>query len=345
MQKKQLEALITEWEMSHRPYDPMTHWVAFLRKIKDADDDTTIYIRYIGMAKGGTTAWKRFDDDLKNRKCGVLGAFLQAITNQYPDVLQNSQVSEILGATIPSLPPIHAEIRDDRERVLIALFDRNVSLNQQGGGYYPSYTPKESDHRLFAKLNTKFFDTFARMVDTDPLDRYEVRHNVTEWVRKVERFALQNPIETRTHVFPLTETYLEDVVKRQAMPATIKGKPLLVVLGKDITLEDFKGENTFLSGNSRSGKLTSDMLARVHQFENQFGQPHLQPFVEGQFPFIDVYPFIGQLATEGCVELAREYFADTMPRIVVTLSQKVSSWVASNFVHGRGLVYYPNLLR
>jgi hypothetical protein len=175
------------------------------------------------------------------------------------------------------------------------------------------------------------------MVETDEMTRYEMRHKVSEWVGKVETYALEHPVETRTNVYPLTESYVKDVIKTQAMPATIKGMSLLVLFGKDITLEDFVGENTFLSGNSRAGKMTIDMLARIHQFEHNFAQAQCLPFVDGQFPFVDMYPWMGHLATESALDVVREYFAVTRPRIMVTFSQKVSSWVASKFVHRYGL--------
>jgi hypothetical protein len=343
--KKQLEDLITSWEASYRTYTPVPHWIDFLRSIKSDDDDTIIYIRYIGMARGGRTAWDRFKEDLQGRTNGVLAAFTQTILNSHPAVFANCELHEILGATIPNLPPTDDGIRDDRERVVIALFDRNVSLNQQGGGFYPAYVPKQSDHRLFGSFNTSFFDTFARMVETDEMTRYEMCHKVSEWVGKVETYALEHPVETCTYYHPLTESYLNNVIKTQAMPATIKGMSLLVLFGKDVTLEDFLGENTFLSGNSRAGKMTIDTLAGVHQFEHNFAQALSSPFVDGQFPFVDLYPWMGHLGTEGAVDLVREYFAVTRPRIMVTFSQTVSSWVASRFVHGYGLGrLFPRLI-
>jgi len=104
------------------------------------------------------------------------------------------------------------------------------------------------------------------MVETDEMTRYEMRHKVSEWVGNVETYALEHPVETSTNVYPLTESYVKDVIKTQAMTATIKDMSLVVLFGKDVTLEDFIGENTFFSGTSRAGKMTIDMLARVQQF-------------------------------------------------------------------------------
>jgi len=56
IKKRQLEDLITSWEASYHTYTPVPHWIEFLRSIKSHDDDTMIYVRYIGMAQGGRTA-------------------------------------------------------------------------------------------------------------------------------------------------------------------------------------------------------------------------------------------------------------------------------------------------
>jgi hypothetical protein len=109
------------------------------------------------------------------------------------------------------------------------------------------------------------------------------------------------------------------------------------LFGKDVTIEDLQDENTFLSGVSRTGRLTVDILARLHQFEHAFGDGLTNPFLEGQFPFVDLYPWIGKNETEVAADLAPQYFADIKPRIVVTFSRLVSSWTASNFVHEYGL--------
>ena len=96
--------------------------------------------------------------------------------------------------------------------------------------------------------------------------------------RKLSRYAADHPVETLTNRYPLTNTNLQSVIKSQAFVAPIKGKALLVLFGKDVTIEDFTAEETFLSGNSRAGKLTCDILARLHQYEHGFGDRQLMPY-------------------------------------------------------------------
>jgi len=112
------------------------------------------------------------------------------------------------------------------------------------------------------------------------------------------------------------------------------------LFGKDVTIEDFLGEETFFGGGSRAGKLTTDMLSRLHQYEHGFGEQLDTPWLKEQFPFIDLYRWIGKGGAETNIEFVREYFEATKLRIVVTFSHLVSSWTASNFVHQYGLPTY-----
>ena len=220
---------------------------------------------------------------------------------------------------------------------MIALFNRDLLLNQQGGGFYPAYLPREADNQLYSKLNGRFFQKFAKQVDKSIAARIDMRYQVVRWTTKLDSYALEHPIETLTNRFPLSESYLTDVIQAQAIPALIKGKALLALVGKDITIEDLQGEKTFLSGSSRAGKLTIDLLSRLYQWEFGFGEQLLRPFLKGQFPFVDMFPWIGKSNPKNDIGLVREYLAITQPRIVVGFSRLVSSWTSANFLHSHGL--------
>jgi hypothetical protein len=338
IQRLDLESIIVEWEMSRRYYDTVPRWLDFLSSTQLPNENPTIYVRYIGMAwSPGKTAWDRYQEDLKTKKSGIMGAFMEAIINRYPHVYEKSQCHEILGATYPDFPQPEKLLCDDRERILIALFDRNVLLNQQSGGFYTAYTPMQTDHLLFVKQRTQYFDTFARAVDTDIVRKIRVRNQIMQWTDNLMNYAKKNPMVTASNNFPFTSSYVDDVVKRQAFPALIKGRVLVALFGEDVTIEDYSGEQTFLHGPSRAGTLTHTILRRIHQYEHNFGEPQVSPLVEGQFPFINLFPWIGHAAPEVAAELARQYFAIVQPRIVVTFSRLVSAWTASNFVHPYGI--------
>lgn len=121
----------------------------------------------------------------------------------------------------------------------------------------------------------------------------------------------------------------------------------MVIFGKDVTIQSIQREYSFLSRNVRSGKLTYDILSRLHQWEYGFGQYVEQPWSRGQFPFMDLFPRVGHENITDCMELARDYTAAVKPRVVVTLSRLVSSVAAPNLAHVNGLPRYisPGLIR
>lgn len=344
LRASQLNSIIMDWCSKNREFDVLPCWGHQITLANASpQQDPMVYIRYVGMAGKGKTGWNRFEEDLKGRKNGLMAEFLSALVNSYPDAFDRSQIHEFLDASFPVFPTPNATFLDDRERVLITLFNRSLLLNQQSGGYYPSYLPRESDHALFAKLGCHFFDTYGKMVDTrDEIGKIGIQQFVNQWGDELMLYAQEHPIETLTNRFPITEEHLENVIKRQAVANLVGGSSLIALVGKDVTIEDLVGENTFLSGSSRAGKLTLELLSRIHQFENNFGQLTTNPFIDGQFPFVDVFPWIGKTEPEVGVEFVRRYLEGTQPRIVVTFSRFVSSWVASDFVHAYGLPTYVN---
>ena len=78
-----LERMIAKWELiSKRHYDTAKQWQHY-PSIKNLDNDTTLFVRYIGMARDGRTAWDRLLEDIRSRTSEVLAAFLEALTNDY----------------------------------------------------------------------------------------------------------------------------------------------------------------------------------------------------------------------------------------------------------------------
>jgi hypothetical protein len=55
--------------------------------------------------------------------------------------------------------------------------------------------------------------------------------------------------------------------------------------------------------------LTIDIFARFHQFEHDRLTP---PFLEGRFPFINLYPWIGKKDMEPNPDMTRQCFAQIL---------------------------------
>jgi len=58
----------------------------------------------------------------------------------------------------------------------------------------------------------------------------------------------------------------------------------------------------------------------------------------GMLPFWDLWHWLVRNETAAATESMRRYLATTSPLITITQSQSVSSLVAGNFVHDRGLI-------
>jgi hypothetical protein len=161
----------------------------------------------------------------KSRKCD-----LHEIVNWYPEVMENSQVHELWDASNRYLPPAQEAPRgllDDHERILISLFNRNVLLNQQVGGFYHTSTPLSSDHQMYAKLKIKYFKLFGKSIESTFVSQLGIAGCVLQWSHKVQQFGLDHPTDTLTHKFPMSDKYRHSVVKVQAMPTkhSSKGGP------------------------------------------------------------------------------------------------------------------------
>lgn len=327
----QLESILTTWQTSNRSYDVVPNWALEIATMRRDQGDGMLYVRYVGMSREGS--WVRLQRDLAYRNNGILGAFVAEVTRHHPHILDDVRCHEFVDLSFPAFPSPSSLQLDIREKILISLFNLNVLLNRQSGGYYSQYLPCDADHVLFNTLSTNFFDSFAASVDTD---RSQMRSTVHSWAARVRDYAMNHPDETLTHRFPITDNYFQAVLRRQAEVAPIRNKALIVLIGKDVTIEDINGTSPFLSGESRAGKLTMQIIRILHAWEHNLTTPLLLPFIEGQFPFIDLFPYIGHSHPDVAAEFVQRYLRETGALIGVTFSQTVSSWAAAHFLHGYG---------
>ena len=70
IRKTQLENMITGWEQPTADTILPLYWLSSLESTILSSDDPIVYIRYVGMAEKGKTAFDRFKEDLKQRKAG-----------------------------------------------------------------------------------------------------------------------------------------------------------------------------------------------------------------------------------------------------------------------------------
>jgi hypothetical protein len=198
----QLRNIIAEWEHANMYFEEATLWID---EMKFKHDHDLIFVRYVGTAGPGKTAWGRYVEDILKRTNGIYGAFSEAVIRVCLEVHDTTKVNEISRAAIFDLIPQQDQIAEERERVLIQFFGHKTLLNRQLGGFYPSYRPHDGDQQLFVDLQTDFFNRFwtnqteILQTETDAIRR---------WAQSIKIYMNENPVETLSNRFPLTDDLL-----------------------------------------------------------------------------------------------------------------------------------------
>ncbi|KAN0106163.1 hypothetical protein V8E51_009039 [Hyaloscypha variabilis] len=224
---------------------------------------------------------------------------------------------------------------DDVERVLIEFFGHPTLLNRQSGGKYVAYVPSNTDITLFTSLKTRFYFKLRSRSIQPPEEMCE---QLVSHFDHLQDFANSNPGITGTGIHRYTDK-LKQVAMTQAMPYIYNGKaPIMVTVGRDITLEDYVGENSFLGGKSQAGLLNRDFLRRLAQFEEQ---NHGQEWSDGRFDptifsFINLWRWLLHDNLADATKLLLHYMRIVRPLIVVTHSRPVTSILKANFTHQHG---------
>lgn len=259
----------------------------------------TLYPRYIGKCRGPTTPQGRYKADLKTREAGLHHEFLAVLEDVAPDSYALGKTYEFPLARFSEEADDY--LRDDRERAIIAFFGRDHLLNRQHGGFYAAYTPGLSDRTLFQRLNLEFFKQFN--LSSVPAIS-DMQKAIQQWQQRCVEYANENPIDTKTNLHPLKESYLEKV-RHQATPHTISSHTILTTVGKDITMEEYVGAHTFLSGHSRAGHIMKEFLTRLEGWEKR--ADNWAALTRSCFPFVNLFPWMGHKDIASAIDLLSEY--------------------------------------
>ncbi|KAJ3172623.1 hypothetical protein HDU88_005953 [Geranomyces variabilis] len=308
-------------------------WMAW--RVDTHAPETTVFFRYVGMTEGGRPI-DRFFEDLMSRRHGLLAAFHDALLQVAPDVAASARAYLIPSATMTVAA--QQGFVDDRERILVALLGgRNKLLNRQVGGYFSSYTPTLADVDLYRSLGLSFFRDLEANIDQPP---DAMTQGIRLWAQSVLDYATESPDKSGTSRRPMTTAH-RDMMIQQATPRSFvreAGKEVLMVLvGKDITLEDFISNVPFLEGESRAGRLTADYLARIYSWEHQMPAWDYRLISSKTLPFVDLCSFPRFSKDPALYQMLASYLRATTPLITLTFSQPVSSIAAANFYHSIGI--------
>lgn len=115
-----------------------------------------------------------------------------------------------------------------------------------------------------------------------------------------------------------------------------------MLLGKDITLEDFNGAKAFFGGASRAATITRDYLARYAALEEDgpatsWDARDITPAnAMAMFPFLDFWPWMRHKDEDFLANTMCFLVRSLNPFVLVSFSRFVSSVAAANFGHTHG---------
>jgi hypothetical protein len=316
-------------------------------ELEDSADNECLYLRYAGqLTRPGMTVFKRMQEE---GRAGVFQLLLdfksmhQEAFQELVDVvylLPDAPVSPLR----PSDPPPQ-DLVDDSERILIHLLNRSSLLNQQAGGHFTDYCPTFMDATIISGLKIHVHANASLQLalsgpPPQPLcDRLQVWDDKRwAWAAARSKFAS-----------PSSATKLTSL--DQALPCLYFGHTLTVILGRDITREEYQSGGRFLGGSSRaSGVFTSNEAYLAAWERNRSSPEHAADRLTGQpklpspilFPCLDLafQPDVHIAKSpdlQGHIDIVSSYLRIVRLLIVATLGHLVSSVASANFLHSRGL--------
>ncbi|KAE8228840.1 hypothetical protein CF326_g6212 [Tilletia indica] len=336
LQVRQLRQLIHSWEEEDITHEEVGLWAS---ETAHLNEDDLVYIRYVGTFGSSMTPLQRFSQDLRHRDAGVLSAFLRFLTARFPEVLEAAMVYVFETATLFPLSinnNVSQSLADDRERLLIALFDHRFLLNRQPGGFFGIYQPRADDAETFAALNTRVLSTGMLQLQSSPPD---VTLELGILMDDIFNFMLEHPVLTGTSRLS-PGPGLKSTMLAQATPSVVQGRVLIAVLGRDITLEDFLQPRLFLKEyGSRAGHLLLQLLKILQQWEFGLNESteSTGTTINALFPFFDLIPWPRHDLCQALLDFLGRYLRIVQPIVVLSCSQLVSSVLLANLEHSHGL--------
>lgn len=295
----------------------------------------TYTIRYLGTVFGPRRPIDRFEEDLKERKSGIMPDFLQVLERRYPLVFDAGAAYLIKHASIIAdptdannfgpHPAIYASNKADRERFLIKYFGHNTMLNRMSGGWFTDYVPSYDDDETYKALNINVYTNLLNNSGTLNVDSFT---NLNAHWGEVQQFAESNSGTTGTCRNPFS-TKVRNAAFHQSHPYLYRSKVVLFLLvGKDVTLTDYLAGNKFFDCESQAATLTRNFLYRLMSHEGDG-----IAFDERAFPFVDLWPWLWHEDFEAAIYYLGLYFQLVRPLIAMTFSRDVNEVTRGNFNH------------
>jgi hypothetical protein len=185
----------------------------------------------------------------------------------------------------------------------------------------------------FQNLRTSVFATLDQFSNF-PTDDMNIA--VMDWMRKVTKFSVDRSDILGTNNFPISELH-EMAWGSQAIPGHVKLHTILAWVGSWTTFESWGKSVQFWEEDSRTVVFLKDLLSGIAALEKDVQLHHYfisSAINKNMMPFVNLQYWPNHHALlEDCMGLLREYFHDSKPLIAITLDQKLSFIVASNFTN------------
>jgi hypothetical protein len=278
-------------------FEEIMRWSDVVTQQRKSSTGTDLLtIRYVGTCQGPKRPIDRFNEDVHSRRSGIFNEFVRVIELLMPHVHAAAEVHLIKEASLALIAPYNA---DDMERFLIEYFGHPTLLNRQRGGYYTSYIPPLEQKVGFEALGTRFYCNFLSEMTSASS---QLASLVKSHFEVVQAFANGHPQTTGTHENPFTDGVRNTCIA-QAIPKLYRNNTILAFLGKDITIEDYVAERSFLGGKGRACLLTRDFIRRLAETEErnhgqEWNDQHYDPAF---FTFVDLWPWLWHLDEDEAV--------------------------------------------
>lgn len=285
-------------------------------------------VRYIGKVSGPRRPYDRYTEDLRDRTSGVLYEFQEVLDRVFPALTDSAKIHMFKDASL-DLPGKHNMWNaDDVERVLIEHFDHATLLNRQRGGCFASYIPLQEDVDTFRALNIRFYHRFLQSSSVaSPGDHAAL----VQYYRSIQEYTNNNPTETGASQHRFNDQLRESSLN-QGTPRLYKDTAVLLILvGDDITRDDYVNAKTFLRGGSQAGNSSFDYLDRLTRLESDNALPTERPGLDtSPFPFVDLWQWLWQHDLAEATTFLRQYFRITRPIIAVSFGRGVNKITKAN---------------
>ncbi|KAF2483313.1 hypothetical protein BDY17DRAFT_145144 [Neohortaea acidophila] len=335
---QELEAVVTILEKPDLVWPQVRKWRQILdvHALDGIGSQATYTIRYLGTCASPSRPIDRHIQDLVSPTAAFIQSFTGALRDAFPDWKDSAQVHRLPDAHIPPTSLLDA---DELERLLIAFFDRSTLLNRQPGGFHVSYVSFEEDAQGFRALRTDFW----RLFQTKARHSANVTLALAAHFNQVQSWANSNPLESGTHIGKFSDRQ-RLMIQQSATPLMYEDMCVMVFIGKDQTLEEYRSCDAFITGPSRAGGFARSLLRRNVQLEAQGTQLHPSPMqsfnpTNGPWCFVDLWPWLRHTNISQAKHYLQAYLGIVQPIIAVSFSGAVNRITRANFMDG------PNILR